>query len=148
MLKSNASDKSDILSEAQSLKLTDTSATTFSVDDATLLLSNNVAMPNGYKVDDIASEIQGEVKSASDIGALLSAKAVTVTDSNALTLSVAEYNKITESNTPLNATHKIADVAAAIEAAVGTGSVSGAVQLLLRVALSIDFVFGHLVRIH
>jgi len=123
LLKSNASDKSDILGKAASLKLTDTSATTFSVDDATLLLSNNVAMPNGYKVSDIASEIQGEVKSASDIGALLSAKAVTVTDSNALTLSVAEYNKITESSTPLNATHKIADVAAAIEAAVGTGSV-------------------------
>ena len=61
LLKSNASDKSDILGKAAGLKLTDTSATTFSVDDATLLLSNNVAMPNGTK-SDIASEIQGDIR--------------------------------------------------------------------------------------
>ena len=53
-------------------------------------------MPNGYQVSDIASEIQGEVTSASDLGVLGSAQAVTVTDrnSNALTLSVDEYEAI------------------------------------------------------
>ena len=126
-MKSSASDKSAIIDGAQSLKLTDGSATTFNVDDASLLLGKSVAMPNGYKVADIASKIQGEVTSASDLGVLSAAKGVAVTEGGALTLSVAEYNAITSSSRPLNATHKIADTAAAIEAAVGTGTaLSGA----------------------
>ena len=70
---------------------------------------------------------KGEVTSASDLGVLSAAKGVAVTDGGALTLSVAEYNAITSSSRPLTATHKIADTAAAIEAAVGTGTaLSGA----------------------
>ena len=127
LMKSSASDKSAIIDGAQSLKLTDGSATTFNVDDASLLLGKSVAMPNGYKVADTASKIQGEVTSASDLGVLSAAKGVAVTEGGALTLSVAEYNAITSSSRPLNATHKIADTAAAIEAAVGTGTaLSGA----------------------
>ena len=74
LMKSSASDKSAIIDGAQSLKLTDGSATTFNVDDASLLLGKSVAMPNGYKVADTASKIQGEVTSASDLGVLSAAK--------------------------------------------------------------------------
>ena len=87
LMKSSASDKSAIIDGAQSLKLTDGSATTFNVDDASLLLGKSVAMPNGYKVADIASKIQGEVTSASDLGVLSAAKGVAVTEGGALTLS-------------------------------------------------------------
>ena len=123
----NASDKSAILDGAEGLKLTDNSATTFSVDDVSLLLSKNVAMPNGYQVSDIASEIQGEV-TADGIGVLGSAQAVTVTDrnSNALTLSVDEYEAIEDSDTQLTATYKIVDEAAAIQGKVSATAIAGA----------------------
>ena len=118
LLKSNASDKSDILDAAKGLKLTDSSATTFSVDDVSLLLGKNVAMPNGYKVSDIASKSR-EV-TADKHRCFVGCEAVTVTDrnSNALTLSVENIRR-SPSNTQLTATHKIVDDAAAIEAAVG-----------------------------